>query len=370
MATEKKKGREFNRTDVLASLLMVKPALGRGMFVPVLSHLVLDGEGVTAYDDVVAMRAPLSTGFACIVPGDLMLRLLGTMVAEGMDMELKDDKLQVRCGKSKVDLPTMPMAAALFRHDALDSKKALGRIKVTADFLNGLTKCLLAVGNDPTHPAQMGVTLMWDDSEGGGASMYSTDNVTLSEYALEDVDADFLPDGVVFPTSFCQQVVSLCAQIKDEDRALTLYKDSAVLRFSNTENVLLFCKLVAVEKALDFPSMFNKMMPKANHKPDRLPPSWDAAFTRASVVVDPLRPITLVECEDDMIKLDSTSQVAKVADALEFEGGLGMQCKPFGIDPQHVLRASKVCSRVSFQPRALVLHDDGPFTHLISHCED
>jgi hypothetical protein len=112
------------------------------------------------------------------------------------------------------------------------------------------------------------------------------------------------------------------------------------------------------------------MMPSAKSKRFDVPASWDAAFTRAAAVVNPAHPITTVSCEDGVITVESKSPMGEAVDTIESDGD-ALNCKPFNIDPQHVIRASKLCSLLSFQPKALVLQDaDRRFTHLISHCAE
>lgn len=366
----RKQVKAYSRANVMHSLLMAKPALGKGTFVPVLNHFCFDGENVCAYDDSIAISVPLSTPFSCAIPGDLMLKLLSTMVADDMDMEVVENAVRVTCGRSTMKLPMLPEAAFLFKSKAVN--RALGSVPVSSALIDGLTKCLLAVGNDPTHPAQMGITLRADSTGGThrDVCLYSTDNVTMSEYVLDETHTDesFLPDGgVIMPTEFCRQLIALHANTTaSEETRLMVNEGSVSVSFPGA---FLFGKLIVVEKPLDFPSVFERMMPNAKSKRALVPSAWDSAFTRAAAVVNPAHPITTVTCEDGVITVESSSPIGETVDTLELGEGETFSCKPFTIDPLHVIRASKVCSQLEFQPKALVMQDpDARFTHLISHC--
>lgn len=363
----RKQVRAYSRADVMHSLLMVRPALGKGVFVPILSHFCFNGESVCAYDDSIGISVPMHTTFSCAVPGELMLKLLGTMVADDMDIGLVDNALQVTCGRSAVKLPMLPSSAFLFNVDALKGKNVLGEVPVDSALVEGMMACLLAVGNDPTHPAQMGVTMR---NDGQGLCLYSTDNVTMSEFIVDsDTEETFLPQGgVIMPTEFCRQLIALQGNI-GSDGVMTVNEDSVVVRFAGAADVVLFGKLIAVEKALDFPGVFDRMIPVSKSKALQVPASWDAAFTRAAAVVNPAHPISAVSFEEGVITVESKSPIGEVVDSLEVDATAMPKCKPFGIDPQHVIRASKICSLMNFQPKALVLQDASKrFTHLISHC--
>lgn len=360
----------YSRADVMHSLLMAKPALGKGNFVPVLGHFCFDGEHVTAYDDSIAIQVPLRTPFSCAVPGELMLKLLGTMVADDMDMEVVEHAVRVTCGRSTMKLPLLPDTAFLFSVDVLKRKRVLGALPVNGALVDGLTKCLLAVGNDPTHPAQMGVTVCWEKDN---LFLYSTDNVTMSEFwftsdAHPDGAGAFLSEGgAILPAEFCRQLVSLQSSIQAEG-VLEFTAETVIAHFPSAEGVLLFGKLIVVEKPLDFPAVFHRMMPNEKSKHFNIPAGWDAVFMRAAAVVNPANPITTVSCEEGTITVESKSPMGETVDVMELED-VKVTCRPFNIDPQHIIRASKLCGLLMFQPKALVLQDAAnSFTHLISHC--
>lgn len=360
MATRSNVSNSLSRGDLLNALNMVKPALGKGVFVPVLSHYCFDGESVTAYDDNIAISVPFAAGFEGAVPGDLFVRLLGSLVAEDIGLSLKEGTLHVKAGKSNFKVPTLPPAAFIFKakgHGASETFKA------DEDFLRAVESCLISTGVDPTHPAQMGLTLVRDDDY---YTLYSTDNVTMSQYELgEDLGLAGAVDesGIIMPTEFCRQLVALSRGL-NQHADVTVHEAAVMAQF---DGALLFGKLIQSEKPLDFAGVFEKMVGK---KADGavLPPAWDSTFTRACAVVNPQHPVTSVSVEEGVMLVESKSALGEVKDELEFEHD-DIEAKEFLVDPAHVLRASKVCSHVAFRPQCVVMRK-GMFAHMISHCSE
>ena len=98
-----------------------------------------------------------------------------------------------------------------------------------------------------------------------------------------------------------------------------------------------------------------------------LPPSWDSTFERACAVADPTHPTTEMSGDGKgEVLVVTKSQFGESVDQIE-AAGIHNTTKPFLIDPRHVVRATRLCSKFAFFPKALVLKKDD-FYHLISHC--
>ena len=148
-------------------------------YIPALTHIQFDGEYATTYNDISAISVRAKVDVEACLPGDLLIRALNSFGAENIAFQQgpKDDSLVISSGRSKLKLPVLPLSA--FPYEAPDTKKA-SEIVLDHSILKGIERCLLSVGNDPTHPAQMGVTLDADDK--GNAVLFSTDNFTISRY--------------------------------------------------------------------------------------------------------------------------------------------------------------------------------------------
>ena len=365
MATRSPVSHSTSRADLLYALNTIKPAIGKGIFVPVLSHFCFSAEYVTAYDDSIAIAMPYKAGFEAAVPGDLLLRLLGSLTSSDLGLSLKDGTLHVASGRSRFKVPTLPPEAFILK---LNGHGACESFEVDSDFLQAVEGCLISTGVDPTHPAQMGLTLV---REANGKevyyTLYSTDNVTMSRYELKgdlDIEGAVPEGGIIMPTEFCRLLLAL-SRFFNEQPVVAVYEAVVMAHFKN--GATLFGKLIQSEKPLDFPGVFSKM---AGDTPEShvLPPAWDSTFTRACAVVNPQHPVTSISVEEGVLFAESKSALGEVKDELEFEDA-ELTAKPFLVDPAHVLRASKVCSAVTFMPRCVLMRSES-FSHVISHCSE
>ena len=66
----------MKRTELLANLKVVAPALGKGDLVPALACLWFDGQRVLAYDDHIGISAPCAAGIHGGLNGALLLPFL------------------------------------------------------------------------------------------------------------------------------------------------------------------------------------------------------------------------------------------------------------------------------------------------------
>lgn len=351
----------LKRSEFLEALSLAKPAVGRALFVPILSHYCLTGDALYAYDDSIAIVINTPTLVRCAVPADLIVRLLTSMSGEEMSLVLEGAELRVSCGRSKVKLPTLPESAFIYTPQASGARVHTS-VEVTEDMLQGLSQCLVSVGVDQTHPAQMGIT--WDRA-GRRAMLYSTDNVTMSRYALKDADA-CPDDAVILPTAFCRELISLCNKVPEgtPPAVLSVYDHHVEAVLGDWARV--FGKVVTNETPLAFEETFQRMMPGKALRVS-IPDAWESMFSRAAAVVDPSAPRSRMDVEDGVLTVETKSRLGEVRDVASVRNAPDKS--PFYVDPVHVLRACKHTKTFGCYPDALVL-ESGEYTHLISHCSE
>jgi DNA polymerase III sliding clamp (beta) subunit (PCNA family) len=302
------------------------------------------------------------------LPGELLIKALGSFGAESISIQEtdKDKAVVLSSGRSKLKIPTLALDA--FPFNLPDTKKA-DEIVLDASILKGIERCLMSVGNDPTHPAQMGVTLDADDK--GFAILYSTDNFTISRYQAKtkiELPGD---SPVIMPTFFCQQLVALSKAFSEEEVVLLLVPGGLVVEFGKMAR--LFTKTLVDLEPLDFPRIFDKHC-KVNNLKDRLakiPDTWDAAFNRAMLVLGgEVDKVTKIIVNNEVIKLHSTSTMGDSDDSMNHDfDHLDAPEEPFYIDPSLVIRASKACGLMVFNEKALAMADaETQFIHLIAYC--
>lgn len=348
---------------------MVRPALASQAYIPALTHIRFNGEWATAYNDIAAITVVASVDIEACLPGELLIKALNSFGAESINFQesAKDKAVILSSGRSKLKLPMLPIKD--FPFDQPDLKKA-PTIDLDRSIMKGIEMCLASVGNDPTHPAQMGVTLDMDPEE-KVALLFSTDNFTMSRYETDSA-IDLPGDSpIIMPTFFCQQLVALGKAFPEEEVTLYMLPGALLAKFGRVAQ--LFNKCLVDLEPMEFPRMFDKHCKLVGLK-DRLaviPDNWEPSFDRAMLVLSgEVDKVTKVTVMADNIKLHSSSTMGDADDSMSFDGDeLDAPSEPFYIDPSLVLRISKVCGLMAWNQKALSLSDaDARFVHLISYC--
>lgn len=357
-----------NREALVKIAALVRPALASQAYIPALTHICFDGEYASAYNDVSAIVVAAPVDVQLCLPGELLIKALNSFGAESIAFQEsdKDKAVVLSSGRSKLKIPSLPVAS--FPFTLPDTKKA-DEIELNADILKGIERCLLSVGTDSTHPAQMGVTLDADDK--GNAVLFSTDNFTISRFQTKSKVELPGDTPVILPTFFCQQLVTLAKAFPNDEATLVMVAGALLVEFGTVAK--LFNKTLVDLEPLDFPRIFDKhcKMSSLNKRVSKIPDQWEAAFNRAMLVLSgEANKVTKVMITDDAIKLYSTSSMGDSDDSMEHE--LDVKDAPqdaFYIDPALVLRASKACGLLVFNEKALALaNDDIQFIHLIAYC--
>lgn len=350
------------REALLKVANLVRPALAAQPYIPALTHIAFDGKAATAFNDVAAIMVRCALDIERCIPGELLIRALGSFGGETvMLQEGKGGSVVVSSGRSRVTVPTLaPDAFPL----EWPGKKA-EEIGVSESMLLGIQCCLLAVGNDHTHPATMGVTL--DADKRGRAVLYSTDNHSISSYYTDTKVALPGDSPVIMPTFFCEQLLRLHAAFPEAEVVLKLYAGALTAEFGDNDARLLTKTLVDLTP-LDFAKTIERFadLSDLDDELSDIPDGFEAALDRALLVLaSDADKTTRVLPADAGFKMESTGALGESVDTLKFKSSAD---EVFHIDPALIARASKVCQRMAFLPRVVVLngHKDR-FTHIVAH---
>lgn len=350
-----------NRDALLKTANLVRPALSTQSFIPALTHIRFADGFATAYNDVMAIGVKTDVDLEQCVPGELFIRALSSFNTESIVADTVDDTtLLITAGRSKLKLPVLPVDK--FPFEPPKGKPSV--VELTDPILQALNRCLFSVGTDPTHPAQMGVTLQ---VEGGKAVAYSTDNFTISRAATKS-EIKLPGDApIILPTAFCEQLLAMAKAFPEEDLDLHIYPGALFVKFG--KKAWLLTKTVVDLEPLDFEKIVGKHFDLKGLKAElqAIPDTFDSAWNRALLVLsteaDKATKVTLAK---ESAALHSRSEMGEATDTLLLQGLDPME---FYVDPTLVVRAAKTCGAVAFYKRALVLAtDDASFAHLIAHC--
>lgn len=355
----------MSREGLIKILNLAKPALSTQAFVPILTHFCFDGTRVIAHNDVLAIGVRYGVGLEFCAPGELLQKMLSSLVQDKVEMAIIDTStLVLSGGRSRLKLPTLPVADFTFDFPTSTAKE---EIILTPDFISGVEKCLVSVGSDPTHPAQMGVTVA---SEKGHLVLYSTDNFTISRYKT-DVQEE-LPEGgeIILPTTFCEQLVGLSKAFPHCYAGLRSYAGALVVTWGTGADGVeaeLFTKIVVDLEPMDFQKILKRYKVENSTYVD-IPEEFDLALQRALLVLEGATDkVTSVTASPKRLTLHSESSVGDSRDVLPF--GDEETDVSFYIDPEMVLRGSKVSAQICVREDVLLLSGaEGRFLHMIAHC--
>lgn len=365
-----------NRETLLKIINLVRPALSTQNFVPALMHFLFSAGNVTAFNDVTAItvKAPKElAGLECCLPGDLLVRALNSLSTESVALkEVDSNTVLITSGRSRIKVPMLPVEDFPLKPFSADAPDA--EFDVTEFFLTGVRLCLIGVGTDPTHPAQMGVTV---ETEGGTGVLYSTDNVTISRFDTGDKMVLPADAPVILPTFFCEQLLTLAKAFPSADVSIEVWATHVVAHIGK-QATLLTRTLVDLEP-LDFGSIVSKHcdVKKVKREARAMPMDADEAWARALMVtqteVDKFTKVSLNDDGDLRLYSESGSTSADDVIELDDSGAEAWRAKPFNVDPALVVRITKakVCTAAVYYPRVMVLvggADDRLFMHLIAHC--
>ncbi len=241
----------MERKKLLERLEVVAPALSSSELVPVMKHFWFTKDHVVAYNDVISLRVPLTTGFHGAVPGVLLLALLKNSRAKNIEFLEDDNKLILKAASSRLELVTMPPDEFLFEFPALPKQGLV----ITDKFLEAIKYCLMSAGTDTSVPEQLGVTLVPDKK---GLWFYSANHVTLSR-SFCPVKKDLPSDQIILPTEYCKQLLRL-AQPNKARFILDVDNEAVICDLGN--QIGLFGRLVYSPAPSDFHGIVDYHLPK------------------------------------------------------------------------------------------------------------
>lgn len=352
-----------NRQSLLKALNLTRPALASQAYIPAYTHFLVKDGWISTFNDISAIAVAQDIELERCLPGDLLIKTLGSFTANDVVIaeHPTESAVVLSSGRSKIKVPTLSVADFPLSWP----KPARDRLVITSQILKGIELCLPGVGTNPTHPAQMGVTL---DQPGNALALYSTDNYTISRY-LTNNKVKLPGDApVILPTFFCQQALALAKAFPDEELFISVLDGSLLLQVGKVAKLM--TRMLVELQPLDFNGVLAKNIKKAAGKRAELPDGFDTALSRCLLILgaelDKVATLSLNKKTDQLL-IKATTAVGEIEDLLDFDGDVPEA--PVSIDPALVQRGGAACSHLTLGERALVLsNSDQSFIHLIAYC--
>lgn len=361
----------MNREALLRAAQLVRPALAAQPYIPALTHIRFDESGITTYNDISALFVDIEHSLKCCIPGDLFIKALNGFTARDVKVERhpKEAAVVVSSGKGRIKIPTLDLVDFPFKWTKPSSADYIGFNDV---MLRAMERCLVSVGNNPQHPAQMGVTL---GAEEGRAAFYSTDNYTITR-VITDTKIDLPADApIILPTFFCEQMLTLAKAFPEGEMTLYLLENGLEVELSSVGDEYPAARLhssqLVEHTPLDFPSVIAKNVPGLSSLSKELvpiPDGWEDAFERALLVLgSEVDKAASIEADEEGLHLFATSPFGEADEVIAWKKGKAPRDKIF-LNPQHVIRGSGKLTHLSFAKGVLVLAtEDATVVHVIAY---
>lgn len=269
---------EINRSELLAALSAVKPALNDKSTMDELACVWFEDGAVSAYNDVIGIQVPVDTFFTGGLRGSLVTGLMETATSDRVDIAIKGEKITMKAGSAKINLAMLPSRRQIWHAPEVNDD---AWFKPSATFIQALERVMVSTVKASSVPDQMGVTFILHDN---GLSLYSTDNGTISwgQVGIDDFP-DIPVDRALVPTVFCDQLLKMGAGKEDAAVELAFLKNAAMAKVGDR---LLFGRYLESQNPVPFPSIVRRYLQDGDD--DRLldlPPGLPLALDRASVLL-------------------------------------------------------------------------------------
>lgn len=339
MAKEKRPG-SFERKELLESLKLVEPALARDPPTPVLSHLCFEDGTVTAFDDMVALRAPCG----CLdihgaVPGEKMISLLSMSRVKEMTAEVADDTLQLKLGRTRINLTMLPPTDFLFREPEctgpdLVLKEAIIRVLKLAS---------RSVDKEASSGSRFGITMVFGKKK---MTVYASDSFTIFRAVLDHTSPKLAGTSLILPERFYKQLLNLDANTR---LVITDHDDLKGV----AKGVDLFGKRLHGADQAQFESVFTDFRVDKMHKDD-VPESLARSLRRALVVT---KENTEFRYSGGKLKLTTKVPGCELIDVCKID--LGPDDVTTFTCAEYVLRFLDEANRIGIGPHCIILQGPG-----------
>lgn len=337
-----------------ATLDSAKNFLADQDFIAILQHFAFDEDTVIAYNDAAACKLKFTTGLKCTVPGMLLIKVLNTLNTEEFELVDKQEQNQVvlKSGRSNVKLPRLPFEDFVFKMPEITEKA----IPLHPSIIDGLRRCLNSVSNNPTKPEFTGVTFIIKQKS---ITLYASNGLSISRFILNENFPLKLTEEVhvILPKFFCEQLVNLHSVYvgKDCEAPMQISAKWAMVELGNNS---IFTRVIE-HKPPKFEEAFNLYCPKLEDMVLwDIPVELEAVVERAVLFLDPKENVTTstITVKENEISIKTASSIGVSHDTIELTENAGNFT--LQVDPTLLLKAFKICKRMTIQPKVIILEND------------
>jgi len=357
----------INKLELEAVLEKASPFLMSKSFAPILTHFCFGNNKVVAFNDLQAIEVNYKSELNCALPGALLIKVLGSLQNNALEIVQKIDETLFKSGRSKIKLATLPAEDFIFE---MPDTTGCEEVRLPLDVINGLSHCLVSTSHDLSNPEKNGIRLI---IEKGVLEFYSTDSITVSRFQYKSSNVPKGNIDIIIPAVFCEQLIRL-TKTKPTDVEETAFVDLLIstdqsnlfLMAEIDETTTIFTRLIDVEEKMDYKGMISDYEEYLTNW-SVIPKDLINIINRACILVSPEdKFITQLEAKDKSVFIDTQTSSGKSDDILEFD--VDIEPGRLKINPESLKRVLNTMSHISFIfPKTCIAFSgcNGNFLHLV-----
>ena len=305
----------MQRSELRQALRTVSPALGDGAELPVHACVCFDGDKVFAYDETVAILAPMKSDFVGAVPGKLLGSWTNAVGGAEVTISQKGKNLNVSCGKAKIALPVIGNDEFQFVAPNMEETRVF---EMGVDEIHTIRQAMLAMGTDLNAKARLGLTVDFEMSDDDGTAImvvYGTNNTTLTRAITPisvEADEDLAP--FVLPPRFCELLVAHAHE------GAVLYIDDGWIAADLDDGVEVYCRALTDMDVATFRSLFTDA-DEINDTIIPIPEEFADALTRSEILLSAAGDtMASIAVKGGTLHITTDTSVGRGNDAMKIEG--------------------------------------------------
>lgn len=335
----------MNREQLADALALAAPALSPSGVIPALACFCFDGEFVTAYDDVVAVRTPLKTKFKCGVRGQTLISFLSITKASEIELTKEGETFIVSAAKAKLKLPVISQEDFIFK---VPSDKA-SALPLDEGFLTGLEDAIVTMGDDMGKPAMAGVSVSLSEDR---VVFYSTDGKHIAGRVQMkmSVAKDSIGRFVVLPPKFA----SLMLQIGKSHAPTKLLFGPTWVECEFADGTHLYSRLIEQTDEKSYRAVLDAASSEFdNAKGQATPKAMDRILRRALVVLNGTDVSgAIFSVKGGVLRMKAESAFGNAQDATSIEGHEDRELLSY---PDLILKALPGTDRIALTNRGVIV---------------
>lgn len=278
------------RKEFLDKLSILKPAIAKAGMIPGLSHIWFDGEYVSAFNGGLGIQIAMESDLKCGVPGEMLLRLLGTSTLSTVSLNPvnKGEAVEVLLGRAKSVIGALEPDQSVW---PFPDERTGSKLKVDELMIEGLRKCLMINPSPATRLEHKGVIVVPVDKS--SLYLYTTDSKSMVRVHIEQ--ANTLKKPVLLPRELVKEMVDDCPA-----GAIVYVADEFFV--ADADGISIYCNALDTEELQDLNKVVASVLKKHGDMA-KIPAGFASAVDRAAILAGEDDPDVTITIDGKAVKM-------------------------------------------------------------------